>query len=352
MVTDRGATVHLTPWVVLTGLLLAPVLVLVGWWTVSSAANRTAGAAAVEPVVAPVTRQDLRAEAAVTVEVGEAPGRQVTLAAAGTVTAPPSVGATLDAGTEVLRVDDRPVRAMVSSAPPWRPLAPGDVGADVTRLQEYLTVLGHYDGPADGRFGAALRRAVERFNVEAGLGTGVGTFDPAVVVWVGPSPLVVQEVIVETGATVAPGTPVLRGPARASVVAVTEPTGGVAGVGEFGAAAALVVGSVEVPYVPGSGAVEVPDHVAAVASALAPSTEGAARVRAVEARPVVVVPASALVQGADGTVCVYAAADAQPRSVSPVGGGVGSAQLPADLPLDEVLANPGRVDLAYPCGSS
>lgn len=347
----RGDDGSAAPWLVLTVLLVIPVVVLTGWWLVAAAENGTAAAAPVAAVVVPVAREDVRAEASVSVSLGEAPGFELTVTGQGTVTTPPTVGAVLDAGAEVLRVDDRPIRAMVADAPLWRALSPGDTGPDVVRLQEHLAALGYYDGAADGAFGAGLRRAVEAFNTDAGLGRRVPAFDPATVVWVGPEPLTVHEVLTTAGASITPGTAVARGPARPDAVTVTEPQGGIAGLGDFTSGATLAVADVEVPYVPGSGAVEPAPDVAAVSDALAPGTEGIARVSAVEARPVAVVPASALVQGADGTVCLYGAADARPVAVTPVGGGVGSAQLPSDLELDEVLTNPGRVDLAHPCGS-
>lgn len=341
----------LTAWVVLTGLLVVPVLALGGWWCVARADNPTRAAAPVDAVVVPVTRTDVRAETGVTVKLGDAPGRQATTGATGTVTSAPRVGAPLENGAEVLRVDDRPVRAMVSTAPPWRVLAAGDKGPDVARLQEYLTALGYHRGPADGTFGAPLRRAVERFNVDAGLGRGVSGFDPATVVWVGPTPTTVAEALVTEGAAVTPGTPVLAGPARHDAVVVTEPQGGIATAGDFGGAATLTIGAASVAYTPGSGSVDDPAAVEAIRAALAPASEGTARVSADQAREVTVVPASALVQGGDGTLCVYGSPDEPPVTVTPVGGGVGSVQLDADLPLTEVVSNPGRLALGTPCGS-
>ncbi|UZN03890.1 peptidoglycan-binding domain-containing protein [Cellulomonas sp. S1-8] len=341
----------LTAWVVLTGLLVVPVLVLGGWWAVARADNPTRAAAQVEAVVVPVTHSDVRAETGVTIKLGDAPGRAATTSAAGTVTSAPRVGAALDNGVEVLRVDDRPVRAMVSAAPPWRALAVGDSGPDVARLQEFLTTLGLYEGPVDGKFGPAVRRAVEQFNVEAGLGRAVAGFDPATVVWVGPTPTTVAEALVTEGTAVAPGVPVLSGPARHDAVVVLEPQGGIATSGDFGGAATLTVGAATVAYAPGSGSVDDAAAVEAVRAALAPATEGTARVAADQAREVAVVPASALVQGADGTLCVYGSPDEPPVEVAPVGGGVGSVQLGPDLPLTEVVSNPGRVGLETPCGS-
>ena len=347
----QGDSGSVAPWLVLAVLLIVPVLALGGWWVVARADNPTRAAGPVDAVIAPVTRQAVRAETSVSVKLGDAPGRDVAASTSGTVTSAPQVGTVLDNGVEAFRVDDKPVRAMVSSAPPWRAMTVGDKGADVTRVQQYLTALGYYAGTADGVFDASVRTAVVKFNVDAGLGKDVATFDPATVVWVGPASLTVAESLAPEGTSVGPGAPVLRGPARHNSVLVTEPQGGIGTVGLFGTQATLTVGAASVAYVPGSGSLDAATDVEAVRAALAPSTEGTARVTAAEARTVAIVPASALVQGADGTVCVYASADAIPLVVEPVGGGVGSAQLPADVALTSVLSNPGRVTLGSACGS-
>lgn len=343
-----GAT---TAWVVLTGMLVVPLLALGGWWAVAHADNPTQAAAPVAPVVVPVTREDVRARTTVAVAVGDAPGRDVTVAASGTVTAVAAAGTVLAPGTEVLRLDDRPVTAMVGAAPLWRTLRAGDTGADVRRLQEHLVAVGLLRANPDGRFGADTERAVVRLNRDAGRGAAVREMDPATVVWVGPEPLTVAEVPAAVGTTVAPGAVVARGPARAGAVEVTEPPGGVDSAGAYGGDARLVVGDVEVPYVPGSGAVRAPEDVERVRAALAPAAEGTVELVAAVPREVVVVPASALVTGADGSTCVYPGPGARPVVVAPVGGGVSTSQLPPDVGVDEVLANPGRAAVDHPCGS-
>lgn len=339
------------PWLVLAALLVVPALLLAGWWLVARSGDPTQAAAPVAAVDAPVTHEDVRAQAPVTVKLTDAPGREVTVRATGTVTAAALPGTVLRDGTVALRVDDRPIRAMVAPAPLWRPLGPGVRGADVARLEQYLVATGYYRGRVTDAFSAAVGAAVAAFNVDAGLGRAVTTFDPATVLWVGPEPLTTAASLAPEGTSVAPGTAVLRGPGRHDAVVVTEPQGGASSAGSFGATADLVVGKASAPYVPGSGSITDPKAVAAVAAALAPATDGTAVVRARTAQQVAVVPASALVQGADGSTCVYESVDAPPVVVSPVGGGVGTAQLPADLDLARVLVNPGLVAPRAPCGS-
>lgn len=339
------------PWTVLVVLLVVPLLALAAWWAVANENDPTQAADPVEPLVTAVQRQDVRAEAAVTVTLGEAPGREVASAVDGVVTQVVDVGTTLGAGAEVLRVDDRPVRALVAAAPPWRELRPGDRGPDVARVQQLLVEAGYLAGAPDGSFDVATRRAVERWNVDAGRGRGVTSFDPATVVWVGPEPLVVTEVLAPVGTRLGRGVGVVRGPTQHDVVVVTEGQGGVRSAGDFGDGATLTVGTASVPYVPGSGAVTAAADVLTLRDALAPSTEGSGQVQALQPVPVVVVPASALVQGADGALCVYETAGSAPLVVEPVGGGVGSVQLPGGTAITTVVSNPGRVGLDHPCGS-
>lgn len=339
------------PWLVLGVLLVVPVLAMAGWFVVARAGNPTAAAAPVGPIEVPVTHEDATARTSVSVALVPAPGRQVTTAASGSVTAAPTVGAVLRAGDVVLRVNDLPVRAFVSDAPLWRVLALGDKGEDTRRVQAYLSALGYFDGAADGVFGSRLRAAVARFNADGGRGTHLYDFDPSSVAWIGAQSMTVAQSLVTAGASVGPGTPVAEGPGASAAVTVEEPQGGIATLGAFGDAADLAVGDAHVAYTPGAGIVIDPDDVELVRAALVPATKGVAQVSATVPVRVAVVPASALVQGADGTVCVYPSADGVPVPVTPVGGGVASAQLPDDVGVTTVLANPGRVSLAHPCGS-
>lgn len=347
----QAAAGSAAPWLVLGGLLVVPVLAMAGWFVVAHADNPTAAAAPVDPILVTVAHEDVTAQTVVSIALVPAVGAQVTTSASGTVTKAPTVGSVLNAGDVVLRVNDLPVRAFVGDAPLWRVLTLGDKGDDVRRLETYLSALDYYTGELDGDFGANLRAAVARFNADGGRGTTDYDFDPASVAWIGTQPMAVAKSLVAVGASVGPGTAVVEGPGTSAAVTVTEPQGGIATVGEFGDEADLVVGDARVAYTPGSGVITEPDAVEKIRAALEPATSGVAQVSATVSTRVATVPASALVQGADGTVCVYPSADAEPVAVSPVGGGVGSAQLPDDVAVTTVLSNPGRVALLHPCGS-
>jgi peptidoglycan hydrolase-like protein with peptidoglycan-binding domain len=69
---------------------------------------------------------------------------------------------------------------LVQAAPPIQTFNPvasdnnrilqlGDVGSDVTNLQQRLSNLGYYQGPIDGNFGAATQSAVTQFQQDNGL---------------------------------------------------------------------------------------------------------------------------------------------------------------------------------------
>lgn len=78
-------------------------------------------------------------------------------------------GRTVAAGSVVLAISRRPVFALPGTASPQRDLRPGDVGADVSRLQQALRKLGHYPGgDPPGEFGPATKDAVRRLYVSAG----------------------------------------------------------------------------------------------------------------------------------------------------------------------------------------
>lgn len=340
----------LSAWIVLGVILVVPLGVLVSLAALSGMKNPTASAGRVRALVVPVTHSDMRAQTTTDVEVVFAPGRDLVVRVSGTVTSAPRVGRLAAAGDVVLSVDDRPIRALVASAPLWRVLRPGSTGEDVRRLKTFLRGLGQYSGPMTSGFDSALARAVTAFNKSGGF-ADTSTFDPATVIWVGPKAMVVGEALVSAGTDVTVGTPVARGPRQARSIAVREPQGGIAAVGNFGTGAVVTIGKTSVPYQLGSGAITRAEQVAAVRKALLPATAGVVTVQARKATSVAVVPASALVSGDDGTTCVYASPDGPPTVVTPIGGGVESAQLPASFPLTSVVANPGELNMREPCGS-
>lgn len=133
-----------------------------------------------------VTRQTLQQRQAHDGALGY--GRESTLgtAAGGTVTWLPEVGAVLDRGQQVARVDDRPVVLLHGGMPLYRALEPGLRGPDVRQLKDNLAALG-YQVTGDDRYTAGTAAAVRAWQRDLGR-ERTGTVQPGDVVVV-PGPV-------------------------------------------------------------------------------------------------------------------------------------------------------------------
>ncbi|HTJ32109.1 MAG TPA: peptidoglycan-binding domain-containing protein [Dactylosporangium sp.] len=87
----------------------------------------------------------------------------------GTVTALPAEGATVKRGEAMYRVDGRPVVLFYATAPFYRPLRPGDEGADVTAFEANLAALGYKGFTADDSYTGATADAVRDWQHDLGL---------------------------------------------------------------------------------------------------------------------------------------------------------------------------------------
>ena len=301
----------------------------------------------VEPLLVPVTTSERSVSVGVGVTVAEEPGHEVLSGRGGTVTGvAATVGDTLDSGEVLGTIDDRKIVGMVATSPLWRDLSESDAGPDVARLQTFLREIKLYEGPVNGKFGPATRTAVAAFNASVGRKDLGGRFSRGTVAWLGPEPLTVSEVAARPGQVVGVGAALVRGPDRAAAVTVAEPVGGVpADEGGY----ELVVGDVRAPYEAGSGTVTDPDAVAALAGAVGATGEGIGDVVSAVPRKVLVVPSSAVVVDADGATCVFTDVAGPGTVVEPTGGGLATVELPPDVPVSEMLANPHQVRSEISC---
>lgn len=258
-----------------------------------------------------------------------------------------SAGDVLEAGDEVLRIDDLPVIAFLSDAPLWRDLSLGLRGDDVSRLQQYLTQLTYYSGPVDGVYGSGTASAVQRFNRDHGRAAGGTTFELRSVIWVGQAGFSIGSIDIAIGDSVAPGDQIIRGP-RVARLGVTEPPGGLASSTGY----ELIVSDLRVPYEAGSGTIVDNEVVAAVAGVLGTSAEGAGQIVSTDVIPVRRVPASAVVVDDAGGICVFSGLGEPPTAVTLIGGTVAHADLSDDTTIDEVLVNPLQVMEEPSCDSS
>lgn len=134
----------------------------------------------------PVTRQTLQQRQALDGTLGYGREQELAAAADGTVTWLPEVGAGLDRGEPVARVDDRPVVLLHGAMPLYRTLEPGVRGPDAQQLKENLAALG-YDVTGDDRYTARTAAAVRAWQRDLGR-ERTGTVRPGDVVVV-PGPV-------------------------------------------------------------------------------------------------------------------------------------------------------------------
>lgn len=83
----------------------------------------------------------------------------------GTLTSISAPGTKLTPGTEMMRVDDRPVFSMRGEIPAWRAFEPGmSDGRDVMQLEQNLAELGYFSADPDEHYGSATASAIAEWN--------------------------------------------------------------------------------------------------------------------------------------------------------------------------------------------
>lgn len=136
-------------------------------------------------------------------------GEAITVAAAGqgTITRLPEQDAVIRRGTELYRLNERPVTAMIGAIPMYRDLRAGDTGIDVEQFEANLAALG-YDGfTVDDEFTSYTALAVERWQDDIGADeTGVVTRADIVFL---PEVGCVDARYADVGGVIGPGAPVL-----------------------------------------------------------------------------------------------------------------------------------------------
>ncbi len=144
------------------GVAIAGALISVGWW----AGRVTVGSSAedynpqIKTLTSTVVEATVGRSLSLTATV-EQPLLQVAVnSMAGIVTSIdlPNIAKN---GSTLYSINAVPVRAVAGSMPFYRDLASGDDGADVAQLQRALHDLGHYDGPANGKFRWTTTQAVK-----------------------------------------------------------------------------------------------------------------------------------------------------------------------------------------------
>lgn len=179
-----------------------------GYWLL----NRDDGAETVDLTAAPaatteVTRGTLSATETWNGTLGHGDAHTTVAASPGVITRVAAQDSAVKRGTELYRLNEQPVTALIGAIPMYRDLAVGDTGVDVEQLEGDLAKLG-YDGfTVDDEFTAATEQAVLAWQEDIGAAeTGVVTRADVVFLPAGGR---VDTVLADVGAVVTPGSPVV-----------------------------------------------------------------------------------------------------------------------------------------------
>lgn len=167
---DGGAAKRRRTWWPWAALGLAVALVVV---TYQFASRDGAGAASEVPTGAVVTAQVTTATIADTRTfsgtLGHGEPHTVMAPGTGVLTRIAAHGTAIEAGTELFRIDERPVIALHADIPMYRDLAPGDIGVDVEQLVANLTALGYADCGTVDELTACVADAVRAWQDDVGV---------------------------------------------------------------------------------------------------------------------------------------------------------------------------------------
>ncbi|GAA2352410.1 peptidoglycan-binding protein [Dactylosporangium salmoneum] len=121
------------------------------------------------PKTAKVTRQTLVDGQNEDGQLGHGDARTLTGRGQGTLTELPAVGATVQRGQAIYRVDNAPVVLLFGALPSYRNLTTGDEGPDVRQLEENLAALGYTGFTVDEKYSASTAAAVRKWQGDLGL---------------------------------------------------------------------------------------------------------------------------------------------------------------------------------------
>ncbi len=202
---------RLTGLIAIVGLLV--VLGIGGWWAIDRFADDETDAEPVEEVTlvsVPVRRADIIDTETLTGTLRFAEPGVLTSRLGGTITALPDAGTTLARADVAFEIDGAPVVVMWGDKPAWRPMAEAvPDGLDVKQFESNLVLFGFNsdDLEIDEEFTEATTTLVEEWQADLGI-EETGIVELGRVIFI-PRELRIADVLVDVGATVAPGVPVL-----------------------------------------------------------------------------------------------------------------------------------------------
>ncbi len=326
--------------------LIAPLVALTALALKAANQSPLESASNPEPLIGTVESASRDRQVAVAVKVEYTDALSPATAAYGTVTSVNvSPGQTITTGTVVATVNDARDIAYASATPLWRDLSRNASGADVKVAQQFLKAGGYYSDAVDGTVGYRTERAIKAFNKSQGFGTNNGVLSLSSLTWIGTGDVVVADVLVHAGDAASSGTALFTTTASLAAIVVTE----IPNIPRD-ADILLEVNDVVTPYVAGSGRVEDPEVVAAMAASFGFMTEGTGSVYLAEPVVVGTVPSSALVVDTLGRTCFFGDTIGPGTVVETIGGSIGTVDLDASLIGTTVLLNPREVRGDLSCG--
>jgi len=167
---------------------------------------------------AKVTRQTLVDTRTENGKLGHGVPVDVTGKLAGTLTALPAVGLTVERGQAIYWVDDTPVVLLYGSLPVYRPLVPDTEGTDVEQLENNLAALGYRGFTVDRKYTAQTATAVKKWQKDLGL-PETGTIEQGRIHYAA-GPVRVDSQKATVGADVAPDAPLLSCTGSARLITV------------------------------------------------------------------------------------------------------------------------------------
>lgn len=167
---------------------------------------------------AKVTRQTLVDTQTENGELGHGPPVEVAGKLAGTLTALPAVGSTVERGQAICWVDDTPVVLLYGTLPVYRPLAPDTEGADVAQFESNLAALGYRGFTVDRKYTAQTATAVKKWQKDLGLAQ-TGTIELGRLFYAA-GPVLVDSQSATVGADIAPDAPLLSYTGSARLITV------------------------------------------------------------------------------------------------------------------------------------
>ncbi|MDR2973596.1 MAG: peptidoglycan-binding protein [Propionibacteriaceae bacterium] len=127
-------------------------------------------------------------------------------------------------GSAAFSVDGRPVVALRTRIPLWRPLDAQAKGDDVSSLQEALVSLGHSEIRVDGSYGAVTDKALRSVMTTAGMRLSPEEATPFDhILWLPTGEITTEACLLAVGHPVAAGEDIITLPARLSSITIKSP---------------------------------------------------------------------------------------------------------------------------------